>query len=158
MIDLLQETVLFKGCTTQELKEVAKICERAEFKVGEYIFRAKTDAMFLYIIREGVVELRFSVTHYQAAREITIDKKVRGDVFGWSALTEQNTYTLSAIVVKDSKLLRFKSKDLRILCEKDNHLGYIIMKNISEIIGYRFELVQKMLIDLIQKDLRDKEL
>lgn len=157
MLDLLKETRVFKGCTIQELQDIANFCQRTTFKNGEYIFKAKSPAEYLYIVQEGVVELRFKVTLYLASREITIDRKFEGNVFGWSALVEPHIYTLSAIAVKDSELVRINEKDLKRLSKENHHLGYTLMKNISEIIGERFELLQKILIDFIQKDLKEKE-
>jgi hypothetical protein len=62
----------------------------------------------LCIISEGQIELRFSVSHYCASKEITPDRINKGEIFGWSALANPYTYTFSAHAVKDSELLRIK--------------------------------------------------
>ena len=158
MLKLLEEARLFKECTSQELLDISNVCQKISYKNGESIFKARSPAEYLYIVSEGAVELRFTVTLYQTSQEITIDRISKGEVFGWSALAKSHTYSLSAFVVKDSNLLRIKEKDLLKLCTATHHLGYILMKNIAEIISERFELFQKMLIDLIRKDLSEKEL
>ena len=158
MIYLLKEAKLFRECTIKELQDIASLCQSLTFKDGEHIFEAQSPAIYLYIISEGTVDLRFRVTYYEASQEITIDRKFRGEAFGWSALIEPHTYTLTAMAMKDSQLVRISEKDINKLCKENNRLGYIIMKNISEIVGERFYLIQKMLIDVIQKNLKDKEL
>lgn len=157
MIDLLKEAAVFKDFTSQELIEISKICQRVAFKSGERIFEAESPAEYLYIVSQGAVELRFKVTHYFASKEITLDRKFNGDAFGWSALTEPYIYTLSALTMQDSKLLKFKANDIMKLCTDNNHLGYHLMKNIAEIIGERFASIQRILIDVIQQNLKEKE-
>lgn len=157
MLDLLKEAKVFRECTTEELKEVADITQSLTLKNGERVFDAKNPAEYLYIVAKGAVELRFTVTHYRAAKEVTIDRILEKEAFGWSSLREPHPYTLSALAVKDSKLLRLSAKDVKRLCAENHHLGYVLMKNIADIIGERFDLAQKMLIELIQQELKEKE-
>ncbi len=158
MIDLLKECRVFKECSDQELAQTAKICQKVSFKNGEPIFEAGSSAEYLYVVGTGAVELRFKVTHYQASTGIALDRKFRGDAFGWSALTEPYVYTLSALAMQDCELVNLKANDMKGLCNKNNHMGYVLMKNISEIIGERFASIQRILIDVIQQNLKEKEL
>jgi signal-transduction protein with cAMP-binding, CBS, and nucleotidyltransferase domain len=158
MIHLLKETRLFRQCTTKELRDIARLCQNLTFKEGEHIFEAKNPAVYLYLVDQGTIDLRFSVTYYETFQELTIDRKFRGEAFGWSALIEPRIYTLTAIAAKDSQLVKINESDIHKLCKENSRLGYIIMKNISQIVGERFDLIQKMLFDIIQKSLKEKEL
>jgi len=158
MIDLLKTSRVFHGCTDQEMENIAATSQKLKAKEGERVFEAGSAAAFLYVVVDGAVDLRFRVTHYQVEEEVTLDRKFKGDAFGWSALTKPNIYTLSAIAVKDSELLKISKEDLKKLCNDNNHLGYVLMRNIAEIVGERFSSVQKTLIDVIQQNLSAKEL
>lgn len=158
MLSVLKDARAFRGCTPQELQDVAEICQRVALKNGERVFEAKKPADYLYLVAKGAIELKFTVTYYRASKEITIDRILETELFGWSALGESRVYTLSAVAVRDSDLLRMDAKDLQTLCAENHHLGYILMKNIAEITAERFDRVQRMLIDVIQKDLKEKEL
>jgi CRP-like cAMP-binding protein len=157
MLDLLKEARVFEGCTTQELRDISKISQRMALQNGERVFAAQSPAEYLYIVAKGAVELKFTVTHYRVSKEITIDRVQQKEVFGWSALGKHRTYTLSALAVGDSELVRINAKDIEKFSAENNHLGFILMKNIAETIGERFDLVQRMLIDLIQQNLKEKE-
>jgi len=157
MIDLLEKAKVFRGSSRDELRAIATIAERVTSKDGESIFEAESPAEYLYVVSDGAVELRFEVTHYNATREITLDRKVSGDAFGWSALLEPGVYTISAWATRDSELLRFRASDLRSLCSENTRLGLSIMRNISEIIAERFATVQKMLVDVVQQSLIQRE-
>jgi CRP-like cAMP-binding protein len=146
MVSLLKEARIFEDCTTQELEDIATICERVSFTSGESLFEANSPAEHLFLIIKGLVELHFNVTHYNAA-------------LGWSsALTQPRVYALSAMAVKDSELLKIRVNDIEKLCMESNHLGYVVMKNISETISKRFQVLRHMLIDEIQHELNQKEL
>ena len=157
MFQILKESRLFNGCTNQELQKITKICKMITFKNGEFIFEATSFAEYLYIIAEGAVELRFNVNYYNASQEIILERKTRGDVFGWSALTKPNIYTLTALAIQNSDLLSLNERDLKELCAENNHLGYVLMKNIAVTIGERFQIVQNMLINEIQNNFKEKE-
>ena len=126
-------------------------------KAGERIFEAKSPAEYLYVVNEGMVEIRFNVTYFNATKEITLERRLKGDALGSSALSKPNIYTLSALAVQDSELIKFKASDIKQLCDENAHLGYVVMNNISEVIGERFASVQKILVDVIQQSLREKE-
>lgn len=157
MIDLLKKCRLFEGCSNEKLADVGNICQRVTFKNGDHLLEAGSPAEYLFIVIGGVIELCFKVTHYNGSKEITIDRKLKGDAFGWSALTEPNIYTLSALSKTDSELLQVKANDIIRLCEENNHLGYILMRNSAAIIGERLASIQKILIDVIQQNLIEKE-
>ena len=158
MFQILKECKLFNECTIQELEEIADLYKPVTFKKGEHIFEAKSFAEYLYIVSEGTVELHFEINYYNASQELILERKTRGEVFGWSALTKPNIYTLTALATQDSDLLIINERELRELCAKNNHLGYVLMNNIAVTIGERFQIVQNMLIYEIQNNFREKEL
>jgi CRP-like cAMP-binding protein len=157
MRSLLKECSLFQGCTAQELDKVAAACDTKAVAAGEVVLEAESPAEHLYVVSEGSVELRFTVTHYVASEEIPIDRMLRGDVLGWSAVVAPHTFTLSAVAVKDSQLLRISSSDIKRWCAEDDHFGHVLMRNLADIIGQRFNMVQRMLIDVIQDRLKKQE-
>jgi CRP-like cAMP-binding protein len=158
MLAFLKEARVFKGCTPQELEDVADVSQMVTLKNGERVFEDKDPAEHLYMVANGAVELRFTVAHYRASKEITIDRILEKEAFGWSALTAPHTYSLSALAVEDAELLRVSAEELKRLSAENNHFGFVLMRNIAEVIAERFELVQKVLIDVIQQSLREKEL
>ena len=157
MLQSLEGINLLKGCTGEEIQAVTDICAPMTVQQGDRIFEAGLPAGFLYFVVEGVVELCFRVTHYLVTNEITIDRIRKNQTFGWSALAESKTYTLSALATTRTELLKVTATDLRKLCSEHHHLGYVLMKNVSAIIGERFERTQRILVEVIQKQLDEKE-
>ncbi len=157
MIVLLEKSSVFKECTPQELEAIANICERMDVKNDDCIFEAESPAEHLYMLVDGAVDLRFKLTCFHSAKEITLERIFDGEIFGWSSLTGPHVYTLSASTMQASQLLRLNAQDLRRLCKDNDHLGYVLMHNLAEIIGERLASMQRMLINVIQENLKDRE-
>jgi len=158
MVDLLQQTRLFRECTRHELEDIARYCEKARCYEGQRIFEAKQPAEDIFIVKNGIIDLTMTVVHYTVPQDITIDRKSAGDVFGWSALTEPYRYTLSAVAVKESEVLKINRLVIKRMCEQNIFFGYMLMKTIAAIIGERFALARQMLMEMIQQDLSEMEL
>lgn len=157
VLAVLKKSKLFGECTDQELEKVALACETNAVQAGETIFETGAPAEHLFIVSEGSVELRFTVTYYNASQEITLDRKLKGDVFGWSASAADRTFTLSAVSAGNSRLLRIHRSDIQKLCTESDHFGHVFMKNIADIIGQRFIAIQRMLLEEIQHYLKNQE-
>jgi len=158
MNEALNASGIFKGCSAQELQEIARICQRVTYKSGERILKAGRTAQNLYIIAEGAVDLRIEITFENITKEIIVEHQFKGNVFGWSAVTEPHIYTLSAIAMQDSELLMLNFKEINSLCEKSNHLGYVLMRNITEIISERFKAMQWVFIEMMHEKANLKDL
>lgn len=157
MLETLKRARVFKECTAQEVQAIVNVSERLTLKEEEYVFEAGSTADTVYLVIDGVIDLRFTVSHYLADKQVPIDRILKNEIFGWSALMASKPYTLSALAARDTDLLRMPAKEIRTLCSENHHFGYVLMKNIGEIIGERFQLVQQMLIDVIQQQLDEKE-
>jgi len=150
VIELLKESALFGGCTPEQLANVAARCTRCSSPAGASIFEALAPAEYLYVVEHGAVELRFTLTCYGASQQVTVDRKLRGDLLGWSSLVGSHAFTLSAIATRDATLLRIRSADLDELFA-DDHFGHVVMRRLAGIVAQRFDVMQQMLIDLVQE-------
>lgn len=157
MKEELERFGLFEGLTPQEFAAITRISKAAKFKKGERVFQVGDPATSLFLLCRGSIELRFKVTYYNATVEIPLERDAQGEVFGWSAVTHPHRYTLSAYAAEDSELLQITQEDIRNLCEANLHLGYVFMKNISQIIAQRLETIQAALTKEIQDELKQKD-
>ena len=158
MINLLKESKIFSGCTGYELANIANVAQKISASAGDRIFATGNPADNMYIVLDGLVSLRFQVTYLDAIRDITLDRKSAGEAFGWSVFVEPSLYTVSAFATEKTELMKIRRQDLNRLCTENHHLGYILMKNISEIIAERYGTVQNMLVNAIQLDLQGREI
>src|SRR5574337_1139574 len=157
MLDALRATPAFSGCTTSELEQVVTICDKMTIKQSEQLFAPDSPADTIYIVEDGAIELRFYADYYNEPQPIPVDRLFRGDLVGWSALSDDGYFTLAAIALRDTSLLRMQGVKLRKLCADNHHFGYIVQRNVAAIIARRFTLVLKMLIKTVQDDFKRRE-
>jgi CRP-like cAMP-binding protein len=141
-VNLLNGIKFLDSLNKNELEKVAEFCHLAEFKKGSKIFNRGDHAESLYIIRSGKVDLCLQISILLETQEIVVDTKQEGDFFGWSSLIYPYKLTLSANCNDDCELIRMDGKNVLSLCHKENHIGFIIMRNLAKVIGSRLDRMQ----------------
>lgn len=131
---------LFDMLTDTELNEIVKISREQTFEAGETVFMEGDIAKELYIIEKGKVVLEMSIRlGIGARRQVSIDVLTDGQVFGWSAVAETNTFTMSARCFEKTRVLAIDRAGLWDLFEKDSALGFKVMKKIIGIVSFRLQ-------------------
>lgn len=156
-VEKMAQFTIFEGLTPEESGTILQCCEMTTARKGQQVIKAGEFADSLFLVLSGRIEVRFKVEHLYASVEIPLDIIRRGEVCGWSALIPPHKYTLNAYATEDSEFLRIERADLQYCCEADTRLGYVVMRNIAQILGNRYELARQMLIGGIQKDLKKRE-
>ena len=88
--------------------------------------------------------------HVNEPIDLTIDIMKKGDFFGWSSFAEPYKYTASAYAVGDTELIQFRADEMKKLCEVSDHIGHILMNNITTIVSERFYRLEGLLKHVIQ--------
>ena len=134
--DVLKKIYIFEDLDKDELVKLAEICNERTLKEGEICFYQNRRANDLHICQRGKVIIKVKL-YEPWARDVILYRATDGEVFGWSALVPPYTYTSSAICAEDTDEICIKGSDLMKLLDANPHIGYIIMRNISAIIGAR---------------------
>lgn len=150
IVDLLKESAVFSKINSEELEYISHLGQIINYQNGDLIFSAGDNADFIYIVNKGEVKLNYAVNILNAPMVLTADTIKEKGHLGWSAFTKPYKYTLSAYAVGDTQLLQIQSDKLRKLCDSNEKLGYIIMKNITSMISMRFARLQGLIQHVIQ--------
>jgi CRP/FNR family cyclic AMP-dependent transcriptional regulator len=143
-IDFLDKVQIFQGLDRKQLAAVIKYCVEAEFQPGTRIFEQGEDAHFLWIVKEGRVDLRFEVAGRTSSPEKTISSIPETGAFGWSSFTSPHKYRLSGYCTGQScKFIKVERDGLRQLFEEDPDIGYVVMSNVAAVVGTRFNEFQE---------------
>lgn len=120
-----------------ELAQIALICGEQTYGIGELCQKEGQPSSRVNFILEGragtVIRIP-NVTY--CSSEIILDTLHDGDMFGWSALIKGTPWS-TLRVLEPTRILYIEAEDLVNLCEKNNHLGYILMKNLASLIASR---------------------
>jgi len=143
-IDFLDKVQIFQGLNHEQLAEIIKFCEEAQFQAGSKLFKQGEDAVYLWIVIEGQVDLRYEVAGSSSSEANTISSISEAGAFGWSSFTSPNKYRLSGYCAdKPCKLIKVDREGLRQLFEKDPDMGFAVISNVATVVGTRFHEFQE---------------
>lgn len=146
--EALSNSKLFAGLSQAELDGVVKLCIEREYQPQTIVFDEGETAKQVYLLEQGRVALEMKVPSVfsSAHRRATVDIASAGDVFGWSALVEPYTYTLSAICLEKAKAIALDAAGLLDLLEQNERIGYKVSKGLVRIVSSRLTAALHLLI------------
>lgn len=126
---------LFAGLNPAELTEVARICNRSRFAkntdISQYI-SSSNDILILERENDSI-QIELPIDDNPARLVTHILKK--GETFAWSAFFAPQLKTISAHCLEDAIVININVTDLMKILTKDNHIGFVIMQNLSSLIN-----------------------
>lgn len=155
--DLLSKVPAFKMLSPRELKEVAAIVHKREYRSGEPVFYQGDPGLGMYIIQDGAVSITIAGKDGEQQELVTLSE---GDFFGELALLDESPRSANALCKDDCSLIGFFRPDLFDLIEKKTSLGIKIVLQLAEIIATRLRNTDKevtKLKDTIEKLERELE-
>ena len=135
-IDDLRRFTLFKGLNERELELIVKIAKEETVEADVRLFEEKATATDLYLVLEGMVDVKVKGGDDE---RITIAHVEAGQLLGWSAIVEPYVRTAGAWIQKKARLITLRADSLKDLFEKNNHIGYRVMKAIASLISDRLK-------------------
>ena len=150
IIDLLSNTDLFKGLTSEQLIEIGRLSVSCHFDANEQVFEQDQYADYLYLILNGEVCIRFKPYDGEWIPVSTIRK---GQVFGWSSVLGQPSYTSAAVCTIASDCIRIRGREILNLCESHPETGILIMERLAAVIADRLSKTNEQIFKLLTQKL-----
>ncbi len=139
---LLKRVQLFANLDDNELEQLAAISIEQKVEAGELIVEQNTTGNEMYIVSDGSAEV--FVQGLKDARSLVVLGK--GQVIGEMALIDQGYRSASVKATKNgATLYRIESDSFYKLCADNNHIGYVVMRNLA--IDLSFKLRHRNLAD-----------
>ncbi|MCB9006767.1 MAG: cyclic nucleotide-binding domain-containing protein [Ardenticatenaceae bacterium] len=141
--NLLKRVQLFANLQADELEQLAAICQEKTVAGGEQIISQNTTGREMYIVAQGSAEVY--VQGLSDARSLVVLGK--GQVIGEMALIDQGYRSASVRATREgASLYLIESEAFYQLCEENNHIGFIVMRNLA--IDIAFKLRHRNLAEL----------
>ncbi len=139
-VDALHCCELFPNLSDEELGPIAAIAREEAYQPGELICAERELADRLFILGKGRVQVHIRLRPgLEPGCEATIEEVEPGRIFGWSSLVKQRRFTASARALEAVTLLVIQADDLDALFDRDAHLGFVVMKQLAEVIASRLQ-------------------
>jgi len=154
----------FSEVAPETLEKIAQKTELLEFAPDDVIFKYDEPAEHLYGLLEGEVDLSLVFTdkvlkteiEYEESiqasivdevKSIVIDTVSPNQIFGWASLVGPARRTVTAGCTENCRVVAIAAADLKAMFEQDHHLGFVIMKKLSDIIAKRLKVRTDKLIE-----------
>jgi CRP/FNR family cyclic AMP-dependent transcriptional regulator len=147
-INILREVDIFQDLSESQLKRIAEICEERVCQIGAVIFEENTASDELYVIAEGMVDIRVDPNILgtpSGTGPTTLTTLRRGQTFGEVALVDQGLRSASArCAANNTRLLVINRDNLISLCDQDYQMGYVLMRNIAADLSFKIRSTDLM--------------
>jgi CRP/FNR family cyclic AMP-dependent transcriptional regulator len=140
--EVLSKVPAFTNLAPRELKEVAAIVHKREYRTGEPVFYQGDPGLGMYIVKDGEVSI---VIQGKDGNERELAVFGDGDFFGELALLDESPRSANAVCKTECTLIGFFRPDLFELIEKNTTLGIKIVLKLAEIVAQRLRHTDKEL-------------
>jgi CRP-like cAMP-binding protein len=140
--EVLSKVPAFANLAPRELKEVAAIVHKREYRSGEPVFYQGDPGLGMYIVKDGEVSI---VIQGKDGNERELALFGDGDFFGELALLDESPRSANAICKTECTLIGFFRPDLFELIDKNTTLGIKIVLKLAEIVAQRLRHTDKEL-------------
>jgi len=148
--EIIKNSQLFWKLSDSQIDKLVNLCQEEPCKAGVRIFSEGESARNLYIVEEGKIALEMEIRIGSRTRkQATIDVITKGQVFGWSAVSERPVLTASAISTENTKLLVLSGDCLRHLCNEDTDLCRKVMHELVNVVENRLSHARRTLAHVL---------
>ncbi len=127
----LKKTELFGSLKESHLDAILSPSSVESFSEGKTIFRQGDEAIRLYVLIEGAIDLTVKAQEQIDFMTSTIERE--GAVFGTPSLMEPFRYNVTATCLRPTRVLVIEAGHLKKMMEDDPKMGMEIMKKLASI-------------------------
>jgi len=144
--ELLRRYPFFGPLNDAQLKAIAMIADEVTIEAGVTLFNEKEPAEAMYLLKEGSIDLFYTVEEDPEFRkEFPVGEINPGEPFGISSIIDPYILTSTARAASSSKLVRIAANPLRALCEVNNELALIFLRQVAKVALERLEATRVQL-------------
>lgn len=141
---VLKKVEIFRGLSLSQLESLAQISEENKYRGGETVFAEHSTGDEVYIIKKGRVCIELGLKG--KPNTATIQKLSVGQIFGELVLVDKRSRSATAICENDCEIIAISRDKLDKLFEEDSRLGYVVMRNLAQLLAERLRRTDLMLV------------
>lgn len=131
---LFSETNLFRGLSTEEVREIVRVSEQRTFEAGEQLFVQGDEARALYMIQSGEFEVSASTP---LGDDVVLAHLGPGAVVGEMALLEGGSRSATVEALSECMVFELSHDAFNALRSKKRHAAYKLILNLAATLGDR---------------------
>ncbi len=151
-LDSLGGAEIFAGLPKEDADRVAVLAQRRSFKLDAVVFKLGDPTDFLYVIREGRVDLTFPLLVMGESREVRFESLGPGRTLAWSALVPPHRLTMGARAATDVELYVLPRDAMLQFFRDEPRIAVAVMANLAAVVGGRLQATQALWIREVQRN------
>ena len=144
-VELLQKTMLLKGCSADELQLASGLFQERLIKSNTTIFSEKMSAEALYVVKSGTV----GISVMAEGEEKGLLHLGPGEFFGELALLQEGSRMVTARSETAVELLLMTRKDFEALMDLDPRTASRMLLAITKLLAMRLKVYGAQLKDML---------
>jgi len=141
---ILKMVDIFRGLSPRQLESLAQVSEETKYRGGEVVFTEHSSGAEVYIIKKGKVCIELGLKG--KPNTATIQRLGAGQIFGELTLVDRRNRSATAMCDNDCEIITIDRDKLDELFERDSRLGYIVMRNLAQLLAVRLRRTDLMLV------------
>jgi len=142
----VQDIVILSYLTEEMIQKLLPEVELLRFEEGEIIFRRGDPADMFFMLKRGKILLEQRISDKVTISMGTVKP---GFSFGWSAMLEDEKFSLDTVCGEPCEVLRIRSRTLLDMIEDDHSMGYRFMRRLLHVVRKRLDGRTELFLKLI---------
>jgi CRP/FNR family cyclic AMP-dependent transcriptional regulator len=145
IVEMLREQPSTRDLSAQHIHAMADCAHARTLAAREYLWRQGQQSVALYLIQSGHVALEISVP---GQGPLCIDIVHEGEILGYSSLMGSSRNQFDARALTPVSCIAIQWEHLHRLMERDQKLGYALLKRMAPMMARKLESAQLRLLDV----------
>lgn len=130
---------IFNGLSPEGIEAIVSFSREVFYNNKEIIVEESSPNVGLFVLLEGRVRVEIEKTRYHNDQKEKVELVVirSGDIFGEIAFLEDTRSSAYVTAIDKIRVMQIDRKKLYELINKDNHSGYVLMRNLAIILSNR---------------------
>lgn len=141
---------LVAGLSAGPSRHVLEFGTPIHVNAGGVLFRLGDLADRVFVIERGRIALTMPIRVREREEAVLVEERQAGETVGWSALIPPHRFTLTATAPLDTDVLAIERGALVEYLDSQPEIGYLVMRNLAEIMGRRLQVFQAMWVREMQ--------
>jgi CRP/FNR family cyclic AMP-dependent transcriptional regulator len=142
---------LLHGLTPNAAAAVSALGAAVHVAGGSELFHIGAQADHVFVVERGRISLSLPMHVGGREQNVLIEERMPGQAVGWSALVPPHRFTLNAAATHDAEVLAIPRVALLDYLAAHPEVGFLVMRNVAEIVGQRLQVVQAMWLREMQR-------
>ena len=142
----VQDIVILGYLTEEMIQKLLPEIELVRFEENEIIFRRGDPADMFFMLKRGKILLEQRISDKVTISMGTVKP---GFSFGWSAMLEDEKFSLDTVCGEPCEVLSIRAKTMLAMLEQDHSMGYRFMQRLLHMLRRRLDIRTELLLKLL---------